>query len=77
MLHIFSHSLVNFIRHHFNSLHIYGKLIWLGVPERRARVFARKYERIVHPLLYLNIALRGWTLIVKTIRPVNLYRRKS
>jgi len=38
--------------HYLNSLHIFCGLVKLGLSRKRARVWARGYERIVHPFLY-------------------------
>jgi hypothetical protein len=47
-------STVNIIRHNFNALHIYGKLINLGLPKYLARKISRTYEKIFHKFLYTS-----------------------
>ena len=45
-------STVNVIRHNFNALHVYGKLIDLGLSKHWARNISRTYEKAFHRFLY-------------------------
>jgi hypothetical protein len=47
-------STINAIRHNFNALHIYGKLIDLGLPKHWARKVSRTYEKVTHRFLYTS-----------------------
>jgi len=45
-------STINAVRHTFNALHVYGKLIDLGLPKHWSRRISRIYEKIAHKFLY-------------------------
>jgi hypothetical protein len=47
-------SNMNAIRHNFNALHVYGKLINLGLPKHWARKVSRTYEKVTHRFLYTS-----------------------
>jgi hypothetical protein len=63
-------STVNIIRHNFNALHIYGKLIDLGLPKHWARKISRTYEKITHKFLYAS----GMTISQKIRKEVNILK---
>ena len=41
------------LQHHLNSLHIMARLTRMGVPRRRALGWARRWESLAHPWLYV------------------------
>ena len=41
-----------FLQHHLNSMHVYCRLVDLGVKRGTAKSIAKKYETVVHRLLY-------------------------
>jgi hypothetical protein len=45
-------STANVIRHNFNALHVYGKLIDFGLPKNWAQKISRSYEKVFHRILY-------------------------
>jgi hypothetical protein len=47
-------STINAIQHTFNALHVYGKLINLGLPKHWSRKISKTYEKITHKLLYTS-----------------------
>jgi len=47
-------STINAIQHTFNALHVYGRLIDLGLPENWARKISRSYEKAFHKFLYTS-----------------------
>ena len=44
-----------YLQHHFNSLHIMALAVRLGLSSIAALAIARRWEAIVHPLLYSRI----------------------
>jgi hypothetical protein len=45
---------INAVRHNFNALHVYSKLIDVGFSKRWARTLSRMYEKIAHKFLYTS-----------------------
>lgn len=43
--------MVNFVKHFFNPLHIYCRLIDCGCPEKRARNICKRYDRIFFAII--------------------------
>ena len=41
------------LQHHLNSLHVMARLTRLGVSQSHARAWARRWESLAHPWLYL------------------------
>ncbi|MCR4288386.1 MAG: hypothetical protein NUW09_10295 [Deltaproteobacteria bacterium] len=41
-----------FLCHHLNSLHVYCRLLNLGVPKLWARKLTGAWERVFHPVVY-------------------------
>jgi len=40
------------VQHYLNALHVMSWLVRLGLPRPSARMLARHWEHLVHPLLY-------------------------
>jgi hypothetical protein len=40
------------LQHHLNALHVMARLVRLGLPRPRALGLARRWERVIHPVLY-------------------------
>ena len=60
-------------RHHLNPVHIYAKLIDLGVDEKQAREFAEFYEKLYYNKTHKKISKRkmGSSLYTKTM-PIHI-----
>jgi hypothetical protein len=43
---------MRFLSHYLNSMHIYCRLRRFGIGRERGLNIVRRYERIVHPVLY-------------------------
>ncbi len=41
-----------YLCHHLNSLHIYCRLLDIGIPKRLARRLTGAWERVFHPIVY-------------------------
>ncbi len=52
-------SIMNWVYHHFNSMHVFCRLRSLGLSKRRALKLALIWEKIVHPGLYHKTGLKS------------------
>ncbi|HSB73763.1 MAG TPA: hypothetical protein VLT62_30935 [Candidatus Methylomirabilis sp.] len=43
---------LQFLQHHLNALHVMAVFVRVGVPRPTARLIARWWEGVFHPLLY-------------------------
>jgi hypothetical protein len=63
---------LQFLRHHLNALHIMALLIHARLPRAAALRIARRWERLVHPLLYASA--REMALVRVAAPAVRTYR---
>jgi hypothetical protein len=50
-----------FLHHHLNALHVMAFCVHRGLPRSVALRVARRWERLIHPLLYTSV--RGLVLV--------------
>jgi hypothetical protein len=62
----------HFLQHHLNALHVLALLRRAKLPRAAALAAARRWERLVHPLLYP--AVRRLTLVRVAAPAVRTYR---
>lgn len=61
-----------FLQHHLNALHVLALLMRARLPRAAALAVARRWERLVHPLLYRSA--REMTLVRVAAPAVRTYR---
>jgi hypothetical protein len=45
-------KIIGQIQHHLNALHIYSLLVRMGFDKSTAKIWATRYEQVIHPILY-------------------------